>query len=218
MADEADVIVYAEPDELRANEVYPNRGRKRASEHPERPSVEYEELLVKPALVRSSTYNDKAARRNVGGLVSAAYLLRQLLSSKTIHVWLVVTDAYDTLQAIHDFAGSRGKPPSVSHKDIARVVLLTSGRRYYLVTNAPRPRNRVLGIDEQGRDAHPGRAQRLLGGGHRPGFNTRGLPAEEFKIPVEAGKAQTCMALQFVGMIWINSQGYATSSGHVGKW
>jgi DNA repair protein RadC len=140
--DKADVVFYAEPEELRAyeEEPVPRRNaarRKKRVEFPVVASEEYEGLLVRTALVRSTTYREGKFMPSLRSLNDVARLLAHLASANQEYLVTIPVNSALVPLAVHETAIGSSRGATGEASDILRVVLLTAASAFVVAHNHP---------------------------------------------------------------------------------
>lgn len=135
--DQADVVLYAPPEDLHADEYRENARRRKQQRGLMQPHEVYEHYLVKTALVRSATYKDKTKRLKFERLVDVFPLLEHLRDAAEEHSVSLFFDLRLMLVAIHELGkGDRRMTPS-SPEVVVKVALLSGADHVIVAHNHP---------------------------------------------------------------------------------
>ena len=150
MIEGADIVLYAPPSELREDAgVRPNAARKRrtvarkvSAKFPYIPSVDYERLLVRTAIIRSSTF-DESKLPTLGNPFQAALLLEHMMSADQEYLVTIAIDASNQVVGIHETSVGPAGYTSLSPADVVKIPILC-GVRYFIIAHnhpsgTPRP-------------------------------------------------------------------------------
>ncbi len=138
--DRADVVLVAPPSELYAYEPAPRRNasrRKKAFEIPVVASVDYEQLLVRTALIRSDKYRDGKFLHEIRSIRDVARLLAHLANANQEHFITVPVNNALVPQAVHETGIGPVGHAAVSPVDVFRIVLLTGASAFFVAHNHP---------------------------------------------------------------------------------
>ena len=139
--DQADVVLFADPRELRAYPVRQNARRRRTTmtmeDLPVVSSSEYEALLVRTALIRSDRYREGKYLPSLQGPVEVVRLVAHLANANQEHLVTIPVNNALVAQAVHETGIGPAGYTAADAQDVLRIAMLTSATALFIAHNHP---------------------------------------------------------------------------------
>jgi DNA repair protein RadC len=134
--DQADLTLFAPPEDLREEEFRENARRKKSGRGLLEASKVYEQYLVKTALVRSSEFTNRS-RVKINRVQDVFPLLQHLQDAAEEHAVGIFLNLHNELVAIHETGKGGRKRVTADPETVVKVALLAGAESVIIAHNHP---------------------------------------------------------------------------------